>query len=109
MVIILPNKKTGLAALEEQLATKQLSELLNQTRSMEVEVYLPKFKVETTLDLEQHLSKACDKFISRDIFILIKICPSDWSGAHVHQRCRLLWHFHCRALEGVQGDPEGLH
>jgi serine protease inhibitor len=57
MVIILPNKKTGLAALEEKLATMQLSELLQRASNTEVEVYLPKFKVETTLDLEQHLSK----------------------------------------------------
>jgi serine protease inhibitor len=62
MVIILPNKKTGLAALEEQLATMQLSELLQRASNTEVEVYLPKFKVETTLDLEQHLSKVLLKF-----------------------------------------------
>jgi serine protease inhibitor len=62
MVIILPNKKTGLAALEEQLATMQLSELLQRASNTEVEVYLPKFKVETTLDLEQHLSKVLIQF-----------------------------------------------
>jgi len=57
LVIILPKKKTGLAELEKQLATKQLKELLERSKNTEVDVYLPKFKVETTLDLEDHLSK----------------------------------------------------
>lgn len=56
MVVILPNKRTGLAALEKKLATRKLSELLQQTVFTEVKVYLPKFKIETTLDLKHCLS-----------------------------------------------------
>jgi serpin B len=55
MVIILPNKKTGLKELEEKLATKELSELMQRAKNTEVEVYLPKFKVESSLDLKPHL------------------------------------------------------
>jgi serine protease inhibitor len=55
-VIVLPNERTGLAALEEKLSTQTLAEMLERTTKAKVNLYLPKFKVETTLDLEHHLS-----------------------------------------------------
>jgi len=55
-VIVLPNERTGLAALEEKLATQTLAEMLERTTKAKVNLHLPKFKVETTLDLEHHLS-----------------------------------------------------
>jgi serine protease inhibitor len=66
MVLILPNKKTGLTAQEEQLFAKhQIFELLQRASSTEVEVYLPKFKVETSLDLEQYLRKVQEQLAQR--------------------------------------------
>ncbi|CAB3385437.1 Hypothetical predicted protein [Cloeon dipterum] len=57
MTIILPNKKDGLKELEEKLATADVGELLQPRQHLKVEVYLPKFKIETSLDLVDHLSK----------------------------------------------------
>ncbi|CAB3385094.1 Hypothetical predicted protein [Cloeon dipterum] len=57
MAIILPNKKEGLKELEEKLATADLGKLLQSGYPRDVEVYLPKFKIETSLDLVDHLSK----------------------------------------------------
>jgi serine protease inhibitor len=59
MVIILPNKKNGLALVEEMLLTTEISELLKETDSTDIELYLPKFKIETTLDLEKALGTVC--------------------------------------------------
>ncbi|XP_065334642.1 uncharacterized protein LOC135935939 [Cloeon dipterum] len=57
MAIILPNKKDGLKVLEEKLATADLGELLQSASPLNVEVHLPKFKIETSLDLVDHLAK----------------------------------------------------
>lgn len=57
LVIMLPNERTGLAALEEKLATQMLAELLKQVANTEVKVFLPKFKIETTIDLKDSLGK----------------------------------------------------
>ncbi|XP_065334885.1 serpin B4-like [Cloeon dipterum] len=58
MAIILPNKKDGLKVLEEKLATAaDLGEILQSGSPLKVEVHLPKFKIETSLDLVDHLSK----------------------------------------------------
>ncbi|XP_059486992.1 leukocyte elastase inhibitor-like isoform X2 [Neocloeon triangulifer] len=57
MAIILPDKRTGLPELEKKLATADLGEILQKAHNKEVEVYLPKFKIETTLDLQGVLSK----------------------------------------------------
>ncbi|XP_064108706.1 leukocyte elastase inhibitor A-like isoform X1 [Macrobrachium nipponense] len=56
MVIVLPNERDGLAALEEKLATADLNELDKRMYNVEVEVTLPKFKLEESLDLGDHLS-----------------------------------------------------
>ncbi|XP_011643107.1 alaserpin-like isoform X1 [Pogonomyrmex barbatus] len=59
MVIILPNKIDGLAALTEklELVSAECSTRLAQTYEREVQVYLPKFKTETKLDLGNTLSQ----------------------------------------------------
>jgi len=59
MVIILPNKYDGLAALTDKLeeVTTECSTRLSQTYEREVEVFLPKFRVESKLDLEKTLSE----------------------------------------------------
>jgi len=59
MVIILPNKITGLLSLTDQLeeVTAECNNQLSQTFPREVHLFLPKFKTETKLDLEDALSK----------------------------------------------------
>lgn len=56
MVIILPNERTGLAALEKKLSNVDLSTITNGSASVEVEVSLPRFKIESTIDLKDTLS-----------------------------------------------------
>ena len=58
MVIILPNKKDGLLKLEEQLRSVDLSEIFNQKTAMDiVSLSLPKFKIDSTHDLKDSLTK----------------------------------------------------
>ncbi|XP_020290169.1 serine protease inhibitor 3/4-like isoform X4 [Pseudomyrmex gracilis] len=59
MVIILPNKIDGLAALNDKLSevTAECSTRLAQTYEREVQVFLPKFKTESKLDLENTLAE----------------------------------------------------
>jgi serine protease inhibitor len=59
MVIVIPNKTTGLALLEDKLMTTEISELLKETDSEKIELFLPKFTIETTLDLEKALGTVC--------------------------------------------------
>ncbi|XP_011175225.1 serine protease inhibitor 3/4 isoform X6 [Solenopsis invicta] len=58
MVIILPNKVDGLAALTDKLeeVSTECSTRLTQMYEREVRVYLPKFKTESKLDLKDTLS-----------------------------------------------------
>lgn len=57
MLIILPNKKTGLSALESKLHTIDFAELSNQMYSQEVNVEIPKFKIEFDIELNEPLKK----------------------------------------------------
>jgi len=59
MVIILPNKVDGLAALEEKLSQKDtdLKSLVENLYQAEVTVALPKFRIESTIDLNEVLPK----------------------------------------------------
>ncbi|KAF5269269.1 hypothetical protein FQR65_LT02570 [Abscondita terminalis] len=57
MVIILPNKRDGIDDLEKKLVNVDLSKLTHGMRTVEVEVSLPKFKIETTMDLKSVLTK----------------------------------------------------
>ena len=60
MVIILPNKKDGLLKLEEQLRSADLFEIINQIRrenKERVSLSLPKFKIDSTHDLKDPLTK----------------------------------------------------
>ena len=57
MVILLPQAVDGLAALEKQLTTQMLKEWvekLDKQGVKEIELYMPKFKLETTYDLVSH-------------------------------------------------------
>ncbi|XP_065333034.1 antichymotrypsin-2-like isoform X1 [Cloeon dipterum] len=77
MAIILPNKKEGLKELEEKLATADLGELLQSGYPRDVEVYLPKFKIETSLNLVDHLSKMGLSHIFSDDVNLTGISTAD--------------------------------
>jgi len=65
MLIVIPNKTTGLALLEDKLMTAEISELLKETENKNIKLFLPKFKIETTLDLEKALSKVCSRISHR--------------------------------------------
>ncbi|OWF40884.1 leukocyte elastase inhibitor-like [Mizuhopecten yessoensis] len=51
MVIILPNGKNGLSALEEKLTPSKLQGLMKDTSPTKVEVFLPKFKLKSGFEL----------------------------------------------------------
>lgn len=51
MLVILPNKRTGLAALETHLETLDINRLSNNMALAEVKVSFPKFKIEFKLSL----------------------------------------------------------
>ncbi|RZC38305.1 serine protease inhibitor 3/4-like, partial [Asbolus verrucosus] len=57
MIIILPNKRNGIRDLEEKLATVNLTHIKRDMRNTEVNVALPRFKIEQTIDLEDSLTK----------------------------------------------------
>lgn len=57
MMIILPNSKTGLAELESKLNTINLGELSKNMYEEEVNVEIPKFKIEFDIELKDVLSK----------------------------------------------------
>ncbi|CAB3385440.1 Hypothetical predicted protein [Cloeon dipterum] len=77
MAIILPNKKNGLKELEENLANSNLGKLLQSASPLEVTVYLPKFKIETSLDLVDHLTKMGLRHIFSDDVNLTGISTTD--------------------------------
>ncbi|XP_053674893.1 leukocyte elastase inhibitor-like [Anopheles nili] len=57
MLILLPNERTGLAALEAKLPNLNLSELTTKMHKQEVEVFLPKFKIDFSRELNEDLKK----------------------------------------------------
>lgn len=57
MVILLPRKEDGLAALEKQLSEEKLAEWLKLLRRREVKLSLPKFKMTVEYDLVPALKK----------------------------------------------------
>jgi serpin B len=57
MLIILPNTRTGLSALEGKLNTIDLGEISSKMYSQEVNVEIPKFKIEFDIELNEPLTK----------------------------------------------------
>ncbi|XP_017755137.1 PREDICTED: antichymotrypsin-2-like isoform X3 [Eufriesea mexicana] len=57
MVIILPNEIDGLAEVEKKLQTTSLTDILNQGFEREIQLYLPKFKIESKIELNNILQK----------------------------------------------------
>lgn len=62
MMIILPNRRTGLSALEAKMNTLDLGEISKQLYSQEVNVKIPKFRIEMELDLQDTLTKVSCNF-----------------------------------------------
>lgn len=61
MIIIVPKEVNGLATLVEGLANYTIGNIVKETREQydkeEVKLYLPKFKIESTLSLKEPLIK----------------------------------------------------
>jgi serpin B len=57
MVVLLPRKTDGLADFEASLTTERLSAWLARLRPHRVDVALPKFKIESTFELQKVLSE----------------------------------------------------
>ncbi|XP_060518991.1 serine protease inhibitor 3/4-like isoform X3 [Cylas formicarius] len=58
LVIILPNKRDGIAELEQKLFDTDLTKITENMFKVDVIVKLPKFKIEHTIQLNEPLSKA---------------------------------------------------
>ena len=67
MFIILPDEIDGLAYVEKNLEKVTTDQLLRGTQR-DVNVYLPKFKIESNIPLETPLSKVSNFFTSRRFF-----------------------------------------
>lgn len=84
MVVILPNKRTGIKELEKKLLTRNLSTLTSYMRNVEVEVSLPKFKIEATIELNDPLKEvsiflhfcciACNFYVCPRLFTTCRVC-----------------------------------
>jgi serpin B len=59
MFIILPHDIDGISELENRLAGVDLSKILTRLPVREVEVSVPKFKLEETTDLNSILKEVC--------------------------------------------------
>ncbi|XP_055602044.1 serine protease inhibitor 42Dd-like isoform X2 [Uranotaenia lowii] len=57
MLILLPHERDGLAKLEENLLNINFDDIRSKMYNQEVEVFLPKFKIEFDLDLKETLEK----------------------------------------------------
>lgn len=57
MIIILPNEVNGLKQVQNNLHRLDLEKTLRYRQPVEVELYLPKFRIESTMDLQEALEK----------------------------------------------------
>uniref|UniRef100_A0A182IYC2 Serpin domain-containing protein n=1 Tax=Anopheles atroparvus TaxID=41427 RepID=A0A182IYC2_ANOAO len=55
MLLLLPNERTGLTKLEKKLPSLNLAELTTKMYKQKVEVFLPKFKIDFSRDLNKDL------------------------------------------------------
>ena len=68
MFIIVPDEITGLVDLEKNFEKVTVEQLLRGMEST-VDVYLPKFRIESEIEFEKPLSKVSNFFISRWLFL----------------------------------------
>jgi serine protease inhibitor len=57
MIVLLPNVRDGLTKMEEKLKTFDLNTLQSKMKMKKVNLLMPKFKLESTLDLKQPLTE----------------------------------------------------
>lgn len=57
LVVVLPNQRNGIRSLEEKLASTDLSTLTSNLHHVEVNVALPKFKIESQIPLNEPLAE----------------------------------------------------
>ncbi|XP_039957414.1 serine protease inhibitor 42Dd-like isoform X2 [Bactrocera tryoni] len=57
MLVLLPNKVDGLAALEQKLTNADLNLIVERMRGADVDIFLPKFRIEFEVDLKQPLQQ----------------------------------------------------
>lgn len=57
MLVMLPRNRTGLASLEEKLNGLNVKDLWNKMKKTNVDVSMPKFKIEFEVDLKEPLEK----------------------------------------------------
>lgn len=57
MIIIVPHEVNGLKTVQENLYRVNLSQSVQQSSARDVDLFLPKFKIESTLNLEETLKK----------------------------------------------------
>lgn len=65
-IVILPNKRHGLSELERKLNSHDLEDIIDQMHKAEVDVTLPKFKIEHEVKLNDVLQKV-------EIYLVIEI------------------------------------
>ncbi|KAL3858656.1 hypothetical protein ACJMK2_008919 [Sinanodonta woodiana] len=92
MLVLLPNKKDGLPALESKLSQTTLKLIQNKMSAGLVEVSLPKFKIEASFEL----SKALSKLGMPDAFDETK---ADFSGMRKEKDIYLSKFFHKAFVE----------
>ncbi|KAJ4439715.1 hypothetical protein ANN_07843 [Periplaneta americana] len=73
MFILLPNELDGLASLESSLSARDMNSILQDMQAEELNVSLPRFKVESSLDLQSTL----ENLGMKDMF---NIEAADFSG-----------------------------
>lgn len=57
MVLVLPSEGTLLETVEQSLSLKKLTEWLDNLRELQLNVYVPRFRIEDSISLKQNLEK----------------------------------------------------
>lgn len=57
MLIVLPDELDGLSTLERRFSPEDITQILNELRERKIKIYLPKFKLEYSKDLNEILSE----------------------------------------------------
>ena len=57
MLLLLPDEKDGLKALEEKLVNTPVQSIMQKLRQEKTNIRIPKFKLEASYDLKEHLKK----------------------------------------------------
>jgi len=73
MVILLPLEKEGLAAMEEKLKTFPLESIPSKLRERKVSLQMPKFTLETTMDLKGPLQKVFFRCLQSNLYVRLTL------------------------------------